>query len=167
MNIEKLFSNKILLNEEIQFFLTKKQIKKISTNKELIKAHIQKAKHNLEFYTLNKNQKKFKDWLIVILYYALYHCALALITNKKYASKNHYATILPLIKEYNISIKEAELLEELSINEEDAKLYTQLKDDRHNASYTTSLNFSNDKIKQYEKEIISFINKTEEIIRNS
>lgn len=164
MNIEKLFLDKQLLEKEIKFFLTKKQIKKINENKELVKSHIQKAKHNLEFYKLNKTQTKFNDWLIVTLYYSLYHCALALITNKEYSSKNHYATILILIKEYNITKEEAELIDELSITKEDAELYTNLKEDRHNASYATNLKFNNKKIESYEDKVLEFINKTEEIL---
>ena len=142
MNINKLFEDKKYLEKELNFFITKNQIKKISKNEELVISHLKKAKHNLEFFKLNKQHQKFNDWLIVTLYYSLYHCALALITNKRYTSKNHYATILILIKEYSISRAEAELLKELSINKEDAELYTNLKGDRHNASYLT-MNMTN------------------------
>lgn len=127
MDIDKLFTNKEFLEKELNFFITKKQIKSIDENKELVDSHIKKARHNLEFYKLNKEYHRFNDWLIVTLYYVLYHSALALITNKNYASKNHYATILILIKEYSITKDEAKLLNELSINKEDAELYTNLK----------------------------------------
>src|SRR3989338_3593614 len=150
MNIDKLFSDKGYLEKEINFFITKKQIKKIDKNKELVQSHIKKARHNLEFYKLNKEHLTFNDWLIVTLYYSLYNSALALITNKNYSSKNHYATILILIKEYGITKEEAQLLNELSINKEDAELYTQLKDDRHNASYATNIKFDNQTIRDYE-----------------
>ncbi len=110
MNIDKLFLNKEYLEKEISFFITKKQIKKIDNNLELVKSHLKKARHNLEFYKLNKEHREFNDWLIVILYYSLYHSALALITNKNYSSKNHYATILILIKEYSITKDEVRLL---------------------------------------------------------
>jgi len=36
MNIEKLFADQKYLEKELNFFLTKKQIKKISKNKELV-----------------------------------------------------------------------------------------------------------------------------------
>lgn len=164
MQLEKLFSDNKYLNKEIEFYISKKQIKKIEKNKELIEAHIEKAKHNIAFYKLNKEQTTFNDWLIVMLYYALYHCALALITNKEFSSKNHYATILILIKEYNITREEAELINELSINKEDAELYTNLKRERQNASYTTNTKFNNNTIRNYEEKVITFINKTKEII---
>ncbi len=164
MNIDKLFLDKEYLEKEIDFFITKKHIKNIDSNPELVKSHLKKARHNLEFYKLNKEHHKFNDWLIVTLYYSLYHSALALITNKNYSSKNHYATILILIKEYSITKDEAKLLNELSINKEDAELYTTLKEDRHDASYTTNIKFSQEIINNYESKVIDFINKTDELI---
>ena len=164
MNIDKLFSDKEYLEQEITFFTSKKHLRKISSNPELVQSHLKKARHNLEFYKLNKNQQIFNDWLIVTLYYSLYHSALALITNKKYASKNHYATILILIKEYSITKDEATLLNELSINKEDAELYTYLKDDRHDASYATNIKFSQETINNYENQVLDFMNKAEELI---
>ncbi len=166
MNIDKLFSDKEYLEKQISFFRRKKHIMYIPENKELVNSHLKKARHNLEFYKLNKEQSKFNDWLIVTLYYSLYHCALALITNKNYSSKNHYATILILIKEYSVTKDEVRLLNELSINKEDAELYTNLKEDRHDASYATDTKFSQNKIRDYEDQILDFINKTEEIVQN-
>ena len=165
MDFNRLFENKKFLEKEINFFINKKHIRLIKENKELVKSHLKKARHNIEFYKLNKQYNKFNDWLIVTLYYALYHSALALITDKKYSSKNHYATILILIKEYSISKDEAELLNELSINKEDAELYTNLKDDRQDASYATNIRFNKQKIEEYEDKVLDFINKTEELIQ--
>src|SRR3989344_1035932 len=164
MNIDKLFSDKQHLEKELNFFISKKHIKIIQENKELARSHIKKARHNIEFYKLNKHYNKFNDWLIVTLYYALYHSALALITNKNYSSKNHYATILILIKEYSITKDEAELLNELSVSKEDAELYTSLKEDRHDASYSTNTKFSQDKVDDYESRVLDFINKAESIL---
>lgn len=164
MNIDQLFSDKQYLVKELNFFISKKHIKIIQENKELVQSHLKKARHNIEFYKLNKQYPKFNDWLIVTLYYALYHSALALITNKAYSSKNHYATILILIKEYSITKDEAKLLNDLSINKEDAELYTNLKDDRHDASYATNIKFYQETIIDYENKVLDFINKTEELI---
>jgi uncharacterized protein (UPF0332 family) len=164
MDIDKLFSDEEYLKKEIDFFTDKKHIKSINDNPELVSSHLKKARHNLEFYKLNKSNTKFNDWLIVTLYYALYHSALALITNKRYSSKNHYATILILIKEYPITKDEANLIDEMSINKEDAELYTNLKDDRHDASYKTSIKFDRGRVGDYEDKVIDFINKTEELI---
>lgn len=165
MDIDKLFEDKKYLEKELSFFIGKKHIKIIKENQGLVKSHLKKARHNIEFYRLNKKYAKFNDWLVVTLYYALYHSALALITNKKYASKNHYGTILLLIKEYGITKEEAEFLNELSINKEDAELYTQLKDDRHDASYMTDIKFDSQTIQNYEDKVLDFINKAEALIQ--
>ncbi|MBI2133140.1 DNA-binding protein [Candidatus Woesearchaeota archaeon] len=167
MDINKLFSDKKFLEQEIVFFTEKKHIRKIGSNPELAQSHLKKARHNMEFYKLNKEQHKFNDWLVVTLYYSLYHSALALITRKKYTSKNHYATILLLIKEYAITREEAKLLNELSISKEDAELYTQLKDDRHDASYATTIKFNNETIEEYENKVLDFINKAEELMQSN
>ena len=164
MEIDKLFSDKKYLENEINFFITKKHIMKISNNPELVNSHIKKARHNLEFFKLNKEYSKFNDWLIVTLYYSLYHSALALITNRNYSSKNHYATIIVLIKEYAITRNEVKLMDELLISKEDAELYTNLKDDRHDASYATNIKFTEELIKDYENKVLDFVNKTEELI---
>ena len=118
----------------------------------------------MEFFKLNKEYSKFNDWLIVTLYYSLYHSALALITNRNYSSKNHYATIIILIKEYAITRNEVKLMDELLISKEDAELYTNLKDDRHDASYATNIKFTEELIKDYENKVLDFVNKTEELI---
>ncbi len=165
MDIDRLFSDRNYLEKEIRFFINKKHIRIIQENTELVNSHITKARHNLEFFKLNKEYHRFNDWLIVVLYYSLYHSALALITNKNYSSKNHYATILLLIKEYHITKDEVELLNELSINKEDAELYTNLKEDRHDASYATNIKFSKETIHNYENQVLDFINKAEELIQ--
>jgi uncharacterized protein (UPF0332 family) len=165
MNVERLFNDEYYLDNEINFFIKKKHLLKIKENKDLVNAHILKARHNLLFYKKNKEDHTFNDWLIISLYYTLYHCALALIINKSYNSKNHYATILILIKEYNITKDEANLINKLSINKDDAQLYTELKNDRHNASYNTKIKFRIEDVNYYEEKVLRFINKTEELIR--
>ena len=122
MKIIEYYKNKGLLDKQIAFYLEKQQIKKIEKNNELVEAHIKKARHNLKFYDLNKTKEEFNDWLVTILYYALYHCTLSLITKKNYSSKNHAATIILLIKEYSISEEDVQLINDLSINKEDAEL---------------------------------------------
>jgi len=74
MDIERLFLDKKYLEQEINFFTTKKHLRKIGHNPELVQSHLKKARHNLEFYKLNKEQVKFSDWLIVILYYSVKLC---------------------------------------------------------------------------------------------
>ena len=166
MNINVYYFNKQKLDEKINFFEKNRQLIKEKHNLGLVFAHLDKAKHNLEFFKKNKDDEKFNDWLIVILYYALYHSALALVVNRNYTSKNHTATLLFLIKFYSIKKEDAELIEELSINRNDAEFYTHLKIERHTASYATSLSFTQNQITEYKERVIEFIQKVEDIVKN-
>ncbi|MEW5896916.1 MAG: DNA-binding protein, partial [Nanoarchaeota archaeon] len=73
MDINKLFSNKRLLESKYTFFLEKGMLVRIGDNAELVAAHLDKVKHNMLFFEKNINDSQFNDWLIVTLYYALYH----------------------------------------------------------------------------------------------
>jgi uncharacterized protein (UPF0332 family) len=165
MNINRLFEDKEFLEKQINFFYKVGQIKKIEDNPELSKSHLEKAKHNIKFYKLNKNNADYQDWQIVALYYALYQSCLTLLIKKGYSSKSHEATILLLIKEYSISKDEAQLIDNLELNRDEAQMYTHLKKDRHDASYSTNIKFTKELIDNYEKEVIKFINKTELILK--
>jgi uncharacterized protein (UPF0332 family) len=163
-NLNQLFENELLLNKVYSFYEKKELILPIEKNNNLVQAHLQKSKHNLSFFNKNKDDEDYNDWLIVILYYSLYHAVLSLITNKNYKSTNHTASLIFLIKNYSEFKSDIELFHDLSINQEDAQFYTQLKTDRHNASYQTSTQFSDEKINETKTKVISFINRVEKII---
>jgi len=163
MKFEKYYEDIKLLDSSLEYFKSKNQLIEKDT-KLLIQAHIDKAKHNLEFFNKNKEDSKFNDWLIVTLYYSLYHCALALVVNKNYISKNHTATLLFLIKHYGLPKDDIEFIDELSVNKEDAEFYTTLKEDRHSASYSTSHYFDDEKIENYKFKINEFLQKVIGII---
>ena len=165
MNINRLFEDKFFLEKQINIFHKVGKIKSIESNIELSRSHLEKAKHNIKFYKLNKGNMDYQDWQVVVLYYALYQSCLALLTNRGYSSKSHEATIFLLIKEYFISKSEAELINNLELNRDEAQMYTQLKKDRHDASYSTQTRFTKELINNYEREVIKFINKTELILK--
>ena len=91
-------------------FLNNRQLVRSRENDGLVMAHLEKAKHNMEFFSKNKDDSKYNDRLIVVLYYSLYHAALALVVNRAHSSKNHTATLLFLIKYYGITKEDAHLL---------------------------------------------------------
>ncbi|MBU2589844.1 MAG: HEPN domain-containing protein [Nanoarchaeota archaeon] len=165
MYINKLFSNKKLLDNNYDFFIKKRLTVKIGENEDLVEAHLEKAKHNMLFFKKNLKDSQFNDWLIVTLYYALYHAVLALIVKKRYTSKNHTASLVFLIKHYSQLKEDILLVQELSIKKEDAELYTKLKEDRHKASYESKINFTNKNINDYKQKVKNFIQKTEELIQ--
>lgn len=166
MNIDILFDNKNYLKKQFEKYINKKQIRISEPNKLLAHAHLDKAKQNLLFFDKNFKDQDFLDWLIVILYYVMYHCALALISNKGYYSKNHLATLILLILNYDVSKKEINLMEELCINRKDAELYTMLKSERQSASYSSKTNFTVKKTDNYKNEVISFLYKVEDLLND-
>ncbi|MFW6282469.1 MAG: DNA-binding protein [Minisyncoccales bacterium] len=165
MNLDKLFNNKNYLKKQIETYVNKKQIRISEPNKLLALAHLEKAKQNLLFFDKNFKDEEFLDWLIVILYYVVYHCALALISKKGFYSKNHLATLILLVQNYDVSKKEINLMEELCITRKDAELYTVLKSERQNASYSSKTNFTIKKVGNYKNEVISFLYKTEDLLK--
>lgn len=166
MNINELFNEEKILETKLNYYISKKIIIK-EGNDELVIGHLDKTEHNLRFFQKNYSEEEFEDWLIVILYYALYHSCLALLANKGYISKNHNATLIFLIKEYGFERKDIELIEELSITKKDAEFYTEIKSGRQESSYSTKKLFSREKVKRYKKRVNELIIKIKEIIVNS
>jgi uncharacterized protein (UPF0332 family) len=164
MNIKYYLNNKEKILESYDFFIKKEQLNKIIKNRKLIQAHIKKAEHNLGI--LKQLNEDYNDWKIIGLYYCLYHSCLALLANKGYSSKNHTATLIFLLQEYSqITNEEINLIEELQIKEEDAKFYTQLKQERHNANYSTDIFYDNEKIEEVRIKTVTFLNKVRGILK--
>ncbi|HLC31057.1 MAG TPA: DNA-binding protein [Candidatus Nanoarchaeia archaeon] len=163
-NIKEYFENKEKLEVDLLFHITKGNLSKEEFAKNLVKAHIEKAKHNLDLTAILKDKPGFNDWIVIGLYYALYHASLALVANKGYISKNHTATWLFVIKNYSFNYEELRLIEELSITKSDAEFYTTLKKERHDASYSTDILFSNEKMNEFKSKTIDFLNKCEAIL---
>ena len=61
MNIEKLFSDKSEVDEKYRFFIKKGALRKIPENPHLVQSHIEKARHNMQFFDKNKEGSLFND----------------------------------------------------------------------------------------------------------
>ena len=165
MNIEELISNKEKLDEYYTNYQNRKLIIKSLDTINLKNAHIKKAEHNLEHVDLLLQTSKFNDWILISLYYSLYHTFLALVQNKCYSSKNHNATIVFILKHYvQIEINELKLLDKLYVSEEDAKFYMNLKETREKANYSTELNFENSNIVELIEKVKEIHLKVKEIL---
>jgi uncharacterized protein (UPF0332 family) len=163
--IKNYFEDKALLDNQVSFHLEKRNLTKQKFTEGLIEAHMEKAKHDLRVADLLISNKDYNDWVVISLYYALYHSCLSLLAKKSYVSKNHTATLLFLIKNYSeVSEEEIELIEEVSLTKSDAEFYTSLKSDRHDANYSTNMIFSEDYVTSLRKKTIFFINKVELIL---
>jgi len=164
MSLEKYFANKQFLDEAIKKYEHKKLVRTIMFKEALMNAHIDKAIHNLKYVNYLRKENQFIDWQIVGLYYAIYHAASALIAKKGYASKNHDATLLLVIKYYTqITAEEIKLINNLYINKEDAEFYTGLKEERKKASYSTGIIFSKIQVEELRTKTIQLVNKIRQI----
>ncbi len=152
--------NKGALERSYRHYLDMNIIQKIPISENLVKAHIEKADHNLEFAYSLISGNKFPDWAITGLYYALYHSSLALLARKGFASKDHTATVCFLIKCYvEFSKEDIEFYDGLSLTRNEIQIYTDLKSERQKASYSTKMLFDAGHVKHLREKAIQFINK--------
>lgn len=157
--------NKEALERSYRYYLDTGIIQKIQPSENLVKAHMEKSDHNLEFAYSLITENKFPDWAITGLYYALYHSSLALLAKKGFASKDHTATVCFLIKHYvEFSKEDIELYDGLSLTRNEIQIYTDLKSERQKASYSTKMLFDAGHIKNLREKAIHFINKAKSML---
>lgn len=165
MDIRRLIDDRKELGKYYEEYLERKLLIKSSESKRLSRAHLSKAKHNLEFVQLIE-KSRFDDWIIISLYYALYHGFLSLVQNKGHSSKNHNATIIFVMMNYmEIGEEDIEVLERLKISEEDAVFYSMLKDERNKASYSTKMTLNPENRDEIIRKVKGLILKIENIVQ--
>jgi len=157
-------------DSDFEAYLKSKKIKKESETKELIEGHLKKADHNLKFVKSTIDLKEFNDWAIVSIYYSIYHSSLALCGSKGYATKDHSATLLILIKEFyehGLEKEEIDVLGNISIEKEEVLYYVEARTKRKRASYSTNINIEKAEVELLRLKSISFVNKVKEIVENT
>jgi len=166
------------LERDFKDYLADKIIRRIVPNARLIKAHLNKAFHNLDFanFTLKSQDKINKrleketyfDWVIIISYYAMYHSAMALLYKLGYKTNNHLATICVLCKECLGKTLEKRDIEKLSrtfeLSEEEIKEIGKAKERREKASYSGSISFEKHLAEITLDDARKFINKIADIL---
>lgn len=166
-DLKKLISNKEYLDKKIFEFIEKKELFKQKIDYDEINGHLLKSQHNLRF--IEENIKlNFLDWSITGCYYACYHSALALIMTKEYTSKNHFATLCILIKEFyeEIDKKDLEILFEL-LDYQDVLFYVESKNKREDASYSTKLKFNKQEVINLKLNASIFVTKIKNIVETN
>jgi len=157
--------NKDELDKSYKNYMGRRIIQKVPASINLVKAHIEKSDHNLEFSYFLFTQDKFLDWTVVGLYYAVYHASLALLAKKGFSSKDHTATLCFLVKHYSeFSEDDIKLYYDLLITQEEIQFYTTLKRERQKASYSTVKAYDEKTVKELREKAIGFINKVKTIL---
>ena len=165
--VSQWLSDRDQLEVSFQNYLKRRVVRRISRSENLVKAHLEKADHNLEFSYFLLNQDRFLDWTIVGLYYAVYHASLALLAESGFSSKDHNATLCLLIRNYSeFSKEDIELYYDLAITQEEIKFYTLLKSERQKASYSARIVFDEEHVTELRKKAITFVNKAKTILQS-
>ncbi len=130
-----------------------------------IKGHLRKADHNLRFVA-DIVGSGYPDWVVTGCYYACYHAALALIMTKGYASKNHFATLCVLIKEfYRKGLSEEDIKTFVDfLDYEDVLFYVEAKNKREEATYSTRTRFDKEEHGRLRVRAALFVNRLRDII---
>ena len=139
---------------------------KIEPDKKLALGHLQKARHNLEvFRLLRKN--KFTDWPIAAVFYALYHCFLAIAVKHGYESKNQTCTIAlieTLQEQGKISIN-PDIINFMKYNEEENNPRNSIIELREDYTYGVDLEVKDkEQLDKIEKLCVEFIDFTKDIV---
>ena len=170
--------NEKILKNDFKKFLANKLVRKITPNPRLVRVHLDKAFHNLDFanFTLenqdniNKrlSEETYFDWVIIISYYAMYHSALALLYELGYKTSTHLATICVLCKECLGKTLKEEDIENISrifeLSEEEVKEIGKAKERREKASYSGSISFERHLAEMTIEDARKFVNKVADIL---
>lgn len=170
--------NKEICRNDFKNFIKKEIIVKINDRELLIRRYLEKADHNLDFAALITEFHKtiikqrlpgqtFYDWVTIAYYYAIYHAALALMSNIGFKSKSHLATLCGIISYYyhkdkGLDKKYVEILRE--IERPNIEQFVETQGLRERASYGVSTSFEERLALIAKKDAIEFVNKVKEIL---
>ena len=83
-------------------------------------------------------------------------------------SKNHDATLCILIKEYykkELTEEDIKLVNEIYLDNEDILFYTESKEEREKASYSTQIVFDDKEIDKLRQKTLLFVRKAQEVLQ--
>jgi uncharacterized protein (UPF0332 family) len=162
--LRRYFEDRAYLDRQIAFYKKKRLISFSEAGPDTL-GHMQKAKHNLQFLEVIKED--FNDWALVVCYYSSYHAALSLLLTKNLHTKSHDATLCLLIKHFykkGLSKEDIELL--TLFDADDLLFYADSKIRRIEASYSTKIMFDLAEVEIFKKKTVSFVNKVRTMIEH-
>ena len=137
---------------------------KLNSDKERAKEHIGKAEHYLSA-TIYLKKGNFSDISASTVFYAMYHCLLAILAKNGYESRNQectFAAVESLIKSEKIDL-DVEQLRKIASFEEDLE-----KEDivtlREESQYGTEAIEDTDKIRKLKDDTKAFIETVREVL---
>ena len=85
----------IIINAFQRYAQLERGLKIIAPNNNLVKAHADKADHNLIVMT-DLDKLGHSDWVVITAYYSMYHSAMAVLSKIGLNSKDHATTVAVL-----------------------------------------------------------------------
>lgn len=167
-DLDNLIENKQLVEQKLIEFREKDILKNQPIDEMEVQGHIQKSEHNLRFIQDNLKLGYF-DWCLTGCYYTVYHSALALLIRRGFTSKNHYATLCVLIKEYynnGISKEDILLIDRFFLDYQDLTFYVESKNKREEATYSTKRMFDKKLVELLRIKAALFVDKVKGILNN-
>ena len=165
-DLKKLLSNREIVDGKIKQFIADGILRKEKVSVEEMTGHLLKAEHNLNFVR-DTLKAGYLDWAITGCYYACYQAVLALILTKGYSSKNHFATLCVLIKEFygeGLNKEDIELISKF-LDYQDVLFYVESKDKRERATYSTRTLYDKKEVENLRIKAVLFVNKLKDIIK--
>lgn len=172
----KWLTDKGSCKEWLDNYVRKGVLRKDRMGKEL---YMKKSRHNMDFaaWLIMKHDKEipelfagdnFYDWVINAYYYAIYHAAMALVSEKGYSSKSHSATLCAVTWFYYhqkraLERKDIEMVGE-AIGSDDIEIIAKTKDMRERASYGVSESFEMALVESAKKNAVNFTAKAGSIL---
>lgn len=170
MKWKKWVRNKKDLKRSLKFYLRKKILIKINPNKNLAKAHLEKAFHNLELATFIFEKPSligdgnYTDGTIIFSYYAMYQAAFGLLSFAGYKSETHSSTVCVLcsflderyVEMFSVML-EKKNIEEIGTGQER----------REKASYSPSIDFEKKLGLMSLEDARDFVNKIESVMEGA
>jgi len=126
----------------------------INPNEELSKGHIDKADHNLVVMT-DLNNLQHSDWVVIAVYYSMYHAAISILSKIGLDSKDHATTVAILEYFFSEKLEKSLLqkfnelkdkLEKLKIEEKYIDYLWKTKKTRETVQYGIQISYSETEI---------------------
>lgn len=138
----------------------------IEPNIKRAKEHITKAEHNVEV-AIYLYDGGYTDWCSSSLFYAIYHCFLAILAKFGYESRNQectFALIGSFIDDKKINVKREELEKVSLLNADSHQESPTAVSIREEYQYSTKVSLENNEYNQLLKLAKNILDKAKEII---
>lgn len=168
---------------KINLYLKKGQIARDESVRALAKKHLEKAKNNIItmqiLFEIENNKKARKllaipenydanEWAVICGYYAMYSCALSLISKIGFRSKNHAATLLILneffVKKNYLKAEELRIIQNAQFQKEEIEKISDARHNREIAQYSITKQTTKEIAEKIKIDAFYLINKVEEIL---